>query len=349
MSALMSFVHGAAKAGSEHLNRYITEEIAMQRAEAMAELQRRTANNIRQDDATFRDQRAPIERKRAQDDALAAASTADQIEFGRLDPNSALSIAKAAAAERQAADARRRLGDDIRELSPLKAEAEGQLATARETAQTAAMEARLPMEVKRAAQLAEAQARASAKYRDRPQTAAEKLDGIEKALGRPLKQEEREAFVLGQRGGEYDTVKITDEKLNPDGTTTKTERTERRRPGAEQPAQKDPRAVAAEAVAAGKGPDLVKRMESQGLSPADIVHLIGADEYSKIKGTNKPKGSSLMNAEAKDPIQMASNRDLQRIAAIEGHAQQKAALAELARRKANEPEVDTSGFGYGAP
>ena len=156
MGGLMSFVNGAANAGAEILNKYITEDLAQQRAEALAALQRRTAGEIRQDDAAFRDQRAPTERAMREQDALASAKTQDTIETGRLDPNSPLAQAKTAAEQRSADAARERKKKDITELTPLEAEREGTLTSARESAQTKAMHDRLPMEVKKAAEVAEA-------------------------------------------------------------------------------------------------------------------------------------------------------------------------------------------------
>lgn len=65
-------------------NKYIDEEIAKQRAQAMADIQVATAGKIRQADAEFSDKRAPIERERKHDDALAAGATAREVELAAL-------------------------------------------------------------------------------------------------------------------------------------------------------------------------------------------------------------------------------------------------------------------------
>jgi hypothetical protein len=46
-----------------------------------------------------------------------------------------------------------------------------------------------------------------------------------------------------------------------------------------------------------------------------------------------------------NPMASLSDRDLKRIAAIQGHARQQAAQAELERRQSSRPEIDASGFG----
>lgn len=269
MGALMSFVNGAANAGSEILNKYITEDLAQQRAEALAALQRRTAGEIRQDDAAFRDQRAPTERKMREDDAISAAGVQDTIETKRLDPNSPVAQAKSAAAERDAVAARNRKKQDMTELTPIEAEREGTLTKARETAQTQAMADRLPLEVKKAAAMADAQAKASAKYRERPPTVEQKMADTEKALGRPLTEPERMALIgLTKGGSETDEVTIKDTIMSPDGSTREVTRKEKRRAGQGGNEEDPVMAQARDAIAKGADPAKVNaRLKELGKAP----------------------------------------------------------------------------------
>lgn len=92
---------GAAVAGLA--NKYIDDEIQQQRAAYLAELQRTNADAMNRDRAKLDDERAPVVRQRAADDAKAAATTADEIEAKRLDPNNPLVDLKKKAGDREAA------------------------------------------------------------------------------------------------------------------------------------------------------------------------------------------------------------------------------------------------------
>jgi hypothetical protein len=214
-------------------NKYIDEDLAQQRAQAMADIQLATAGKIRQADDDFKNDPTRIARDRAtkREDALAAGATGREVEMAGLKDTGLQDARHAAAAKTQEFNRGEKV-KDIQTLTPYEVGAERDKATAREAVQTEAMKARLPLEVQRAAQVAEATAKAQAKYRDGPQTAKERLASIEQVLGRPLQEPEKLALLgLSKGGGETDTVKITDEKMNADGSTTKTERTEKRRAG----------------------------------------------------------------------------------------------------------------------
>lgn len=92
----------------------------------------------------------------------------------------------------------------------------------------------LPIEIKRAYALADAAGSASERHRQQPGAELEaKLAIVEKTLGRKLTEQEQ-LGLLGlakARDPELDTQTVTEEKMNPDGTTTKTTRKEVRRPG----------------------------------------------------------------------------------------------------------------------
>jgi hypothetical protein len=81
-----------------------------------------------------------------------------------------------------------------------------------------------------------------------------------------------------------------------------------------------------------------------------MAALIAQREAKKKDATAPPTLAERAKARVAAPIdQMSemSTTDLQRIAAIPGHTNQKAAQAELARREEKAATVETSGFGYG--
>ncbi len=88
-------------------------------------------------------------------------------------------------------------------------------------------------EAEKAALIAEARARSEAKYRKADPTVESKVSDIEKVLGRKLTETEKLAAIGLAKGRdpELDTQTVTEEKMNPDGTVTKTSRKEVRRAG----------------------------------------------------------------------------------------------------------------------
>lgn len=209
-------IAGGAQAAGQLANKYIDEELSIQRAQALADIQRANARVMREDEDAFQNDptRVARDRQRKRDDALAAGKTARDVELeGLNDPN--YQGAKRTKAAEDAAAARREKVADI--------------------------EATTPAEVARQGAMSEAQAKAQARYRE-PRAGsradlAEKVAAIEKALGRPLTEAEK-LTALGlvkgtPRDPELDTETVTVEELQPDGTVKKVQRKQVRRPGQE--------------------------------------------------------------------------------------------------------------------
>lgn len=405
-SAFGRALAGAGGAAASIANKYIDEELARTRAEALADLQRRTAQGIREDQAAFDDKRAPVLRQRAQDDATATAATQDTIEVGRLN-NTILQSARKAAKDREAADTTRRtidakkteLGDT--ELQTLNrqvasdnasaaaaAKRRAETESAADTAWLKAQESIALADPKVRAQIEQARASAAASYASAGSSNANAqgqllanaavkrvqtlTDEMLKTLDDQTLTPEQRAKKLGElqaklevvapkkpeKAGAGPTEEVVEE-LDDKGNVVSKKRTVKGPLGSVNgggnAAGQAESAVIAEALKAGKGKDLVAVMEKQGLSPREIVAKIGEAEYAKIKGTDKTRKPDESGARdlqrapdpAKDPIRMASERDLRRIAAIEGHTNQQAAKAELERRASEREPVDTSGIGFG--
>lgn len=278
---LSLFAHGAAQAGSEVLNKYIDEEMQQRKAEAMADLQRKTAGAIREDDAAFQDKRAPVLQQRALDSARATAGLQDEIAAKRLDPNSPLYKATVADEERKAAaGTKRKIDEQTQMLSnpdllkaqrdkaagDATAQADAQMNLAKRMASdTEYLKAqekiklsdpavKANIEQSRAAAASAyasaANSRAHAAHTQAQTESVKRVDAIyadmlktidDKSLSPEQRAEKLTtlqsklvALTPGKAGAnaEFDTVKITEEKINPDGSTTKVERTEKRKAGA---------------------------------------------------------------------------------------------------------------------
>lgn len=117
-----------------------------------------------------------------------------------------------------------------------------------------------------------------------------------------------------KRDPELDTTTITTEEPTDSGGTVKTTQKVVRRPGAPGPA--------------GKGDD-----------PAGIADRLRSNR-EKAQG-GKPAAAPAAPAPDRDPIQMMTVGELRRLAAIQGHAQQQAAVAELQRRRLAAPPEAT--------
>ena len=125
-------------------------------------------------------------------------------------------------------------------------------------------------EAEKAAAIAEARARAEAKYRKADPTVAAKVAEMEKALGRPLTEQEKlGAMGLAKSGGGEETVKTTEYDSN--GQPIK-ERTVKGPRGAEQPGAKpteqQAHAEAEAAIKSGAPRDAVNaRLAQAGFKP----------------------------------------------------------------------------------
>lgn len=316
MSIFGRLVGGAAQAGAQIANKYIDDQIATQRAQMLAELQRTTAGQIREDDDAFRNDptRVQRDRDRRTADIEADGKVRRQQKVADLtDPD--LVTAESTKAERDAADARRRRVDDI-------------------TATT-------PAEVNRASLLAEAHAKMGAKYREPRAGGAdpfEKLPAAVKVAYAGLQKQADQinaAMVKAQADGMWEPEK---NKAQADLMVRLRATQDKAAALLDPHLPKQPGRASAD--------DEIRKML---LGTGDVKPAAaGATGAAQAKPAAKPVMQRAEEA-SKDPIAMMDERMLKRIAAIPGHAKQKEALAELERRKANTPEVDTTGFGFGNP
>ena len=315
MSLMGRLVGGAAQAGAAISMRYVDDQIATQRAQMLADLQRTTAGRIREDDDAYRNDptRVQRDRERRAGDIEAEGVTRRGVEKAELGD------ADLQAARRGKAD------------SDADAEIKRKLA---------AGEALLPYEVKRAGLIADANAKATAKYREPKEGANDpfvKLPAPVKAAYASLQKEAE------QINAEIVKAKAADGGWNPKANPGQAELDTRLR------------------VVRDKAQTLIGKYmkpEPGAEDPDKAIRalLLGADDVKPAapgaQPTAKPAAKPIMQRaeEAnKDPISALDERTLARIAAIPGHAKQKEAQAELARRKANAPELDTTGFGFGNP
>lgn len=268
---------GVGGAAASLANKYIDEELVQMRAQAIADIQRKSAMQQAEDADAFNNNAGRVERNRAN-------RVADVSAEGRARNAVSLEGAEAQASSptlRQAAiDNSNAItaGTVQTRIDAENAIVEG-TAPKKLQAEVARAAAMLPLEVKRAYALADASASASARYREPRENAAsqigEKMAAVEKALGRPLTESERLGLLgLGAKGRdpELDTVTVTEEKIGPNGEITKTQRKEVRRPGAGGEAQKMPEPeahkAARDAIAAGAPAAAVNaRLKEQGYAP----------------------------------------------------------------------------------
>lgn len=188
MSWLKAAATGFSAAGAQVANKYLDEQIAKDRAEFMAQLQRRTAGEIRQDDAAFRDQRAPIERERARQDVLAqGAATREAAVAGWSD-----TTFQGARRTQEEADAAAKRGERVKDLN-----------------------ADTPILMDRARQEADIRGRMTAKWAGSgKQTIADKIKEMEAAIGRPLTDAEKEGVAgLGKKPADDPTKAAIDAVL----------------------------------------------------------------------------------------------------------------------------------------
>lgn len=260
-------IAGGAQAAGQLANKYIDEELSIQRAQALADIQRANARVMREDEDAFQNDptRVALNRQRMRDDALAAGKTARDVELeGLNDPN--YQGAKRTKAAADAAAARREKVADI--------------------------EATAPAEASRQSLMSEAQAKAQAKYREpragSERDLAEKVKAIEKALGRPLTEQEK-MLALGLAKGrdpELDTETVTVEELQPDGTVKKVQTKQVRRPGQapDQPAEDPLKAAMDKARAAKQAKDAPKpaaRAQAEA-TPRDPIQAMDIGTLKRI-------------------------------------------------------------------
>ena len=250
-SALGRALSGAGEGVSRLGGKYIDEELAQQRAQALADIQRATAGKMRGDEFAFQNDPTNVATRNAtaRTTALAAGAAGREAELQGLN-DTGYQGAKRSKADSDAADDTRRKGESIDALAP--------------------------KEAARAGLMAGAAAKETAKYREPRHDAAgeiaKKVKAIEDVLGRPLNEQEKMGVLgLVKAGSEYDTEKVTEETMNPDGTVRKVERTQRRKAGEStttKPPQAQAHSEAQAAIAAGADPAAVNaRLAELGYQP----------------------------------------------------------------------------------
>lgn len=311
-SAAGRALSGAGAAAGRLASKYIDEELAQQRAQFLADLQfqsgKRTEEYMQSPEVQGR------RRENARQDALTAGATKGEVELAELN-NQPLQGARTAAKDRDFdADTGRKIRgrkQELTELTPAEVEAQNTITTG--TADARAKSEGL---------LAEARAKAQAKYRepraDDPAAISRKMAEIEKVMGRPLTEAEK-ATVLGlvsknARDPELDTETITEERMGEDGTVTKTQRKQVRRPG--------------------QGGEAAQPSDDPIKAAMDKAR---AERAAAEASRKAPKQPAAAGAAPSDPIQAMDTATLKRIANIDGHTNQQKAQAELERRGVGMP------------
>ena len=144
--------------------------------------------------------------------------------------------------------------------------------------------------------LREIQIQAANMTLDEKKAANKLMNDYEAATDPATKAKLRDALVLRgvikPSGSEYDTEKITTEKMNPDGTTSKVERTQRRGAGGKQPGAEDSGVrYDAQGNAYVKGPDgrpVLRDAQPAAAKPAERQST-PADKPAQREEPAKPK------------------------------------------------------------
>lgn len=113
MSIFRRALGAVGRAGGQMANRYIDEDLAMKRAQFMADLQRTSEQNRRQDQEDFDARTAPARNQRAADATVAQGAATDQVALNRL-RNEELNQA---GRDKAAADARAGRAAKVEELT----------------------------------------------------------------------------------------------------------------------------------------------------------------------------------------------------------------------------------------
>ncbi len=231
MSLFGRALAGAGAAAVEISNAYIDQNLTLQKAKVLADLQH--ANAVKMDEYNLS---APRQAK------LTAAEAERERTVGAARNETALAGDRAKASDPVLRQAKI---DDTNQITAgttqARIDAENAITSgtskAKLDAKVAEAAAMLPIEVKRAYAIADASGRASAKNREAPGAELEaKMRIVENTLGRPLSEQEKLGmFGLAKaRDPELDTQTVTTEQVDPNDSskTIKTTRKEVRRPGA---------------------------------------------------------------------------------------------------------------------
>lgn len=349
-SAFGRALSGAGEAAQQLARRYIDDEILRNREEAFADLRVRTAGTIREQDDAFKNDptRVARDRQRTQDDTVAAretarqqapldAQTAREVEAARLNDGTLNEAARKKAADDAAAAAKSKNDQTKAEASDeqlLAARAKIELSDPKVAQEIARSKASI------SASEASAGAAAASARQSNAQTAGIELANEDKKRWNGL--HDQLSSVLADKT--ITDPKVRAEKMAPIQQQIEMMRAKGGGGGAKQ----------------SEGGTLTKEWEQDGAkytlkTGANGAAVQQADPYA-VKPGEKPAAKPapakpIMDAAKErvsaDPIATMSDSDLRRIAAIEGHANQAKAQAELARRSQGKTEVDTTGFGYG--
>lgn len=265
MSLFGRALAGAGRGAADIASKYISAEIADNRAKLLAELQHQNA--VRLDQYQLSPERQSLvqaaegglvsAREKARLGADTARETDETYQSARRGNKRAdLDIETDAVVGREG------------RLNDVYADREGKVGKVRADNELDLYSKKIPLEVGRETALnapliarssgvAEAAARAQAKYREPKETVGSKLREIEAAIGRPLTETEKlSATGMLKRDPELDTQTVVEEVTEPaTGKVTTTTRREVRRPGAAgsgKGPEADPIKAAMDAARAGK-------------------------------------------------------------------------------------------------
>lgn len=289
---------GAGKEAGVIANQYITEELAQNRARLLADLQRTTASAMRKDQFEFENDSATVARgnETGRQRTLSQAAATREADLAGLTDQPYRAAKQAAADEDSAAETSRRIVGRKAELTELTP-AEVAAADAKIRGTTAA-------EAARAGAIADAGARAQARYREQPPSVVKKVKEFEAVLGRPLSEQEK-ASVLGlitKEPDKYTALPIRDADNNITGYQAfDTRRGTFVKEAPKGPAtEQEAHAQAQAAIASGADPAAVNaRLQQSGFAP------IGGQK------TDKPAGSLMDRAAKQAPRSTAMDEEIQ--------------------------------------
>lgn len=305
MSLFKRALGGAASAGVAITNKYIDEQLASSRAKMLSDLQFEQTKRL--DDYNLSPERQ-----------------------GRITAAEAERERKVGTARNETALAGKRAEAGDKELT------QAQIDRANTT-----LQGTMGAEAERSGMIAEANAKAGAKYRQQPTGSDDPFAKLPAAV--------KVAYAGIQK--QADQINAAIVKAQADGMW------EPEKNKAQADLMIRLRVLNDEAESLIK-PHLPKQPGEQDNDKAIRDLLLGKGDVkpgaAPSADLGKPAKPVMQRAEeaAKDPITTMDERMLKRIAAIEGHAKQKEAKAELDRRakqKSAEPEVDTNQFGFGTP
>jgi hypothetical protein len=332
MSMLGRAFAGFGAGVSSLASRYIDEELQANRLKLHTELQHQAAVRMDQYNLSPERQAALQSAEGGMIKARLGATNAATVEN---------ELANAGNANLQ--DTRKRLKDDesaadiererkrIEGLTPAQVTAERERAKARADVELQALKDRLPLEVQRAYAMADAQGKASAKYRERPPSIQDKMADTEKALGRALTEPEKLALIgLAKQGKDPELDVVTIERTAEDGKggTVKTTEKRTRRPGAAGGGADE------EAAAMQQARDAI----AKGADPAKVNARLAELGYKPLQAAAPAKAATAAPAPSARPVPPEEARISQAQQAV------RAAMAKLQAYGSTQRQRDPEGF-----